>query len=114
MKPRSHWVHPEVEKDIATLIADPSPDVRYAIGQMVDEVFTSWLDEGPPTDLVSKPHAYINEFQLYVFDEFDCTFLFGWRETSGLISVFAITRMNRRNNAPYIVTKYRSRVEQYP
>lgn len=114
MKPRDHWVHPEVDDDVAALIASSAPGApRHTVGRLANEVLGVWLHEGPPADLVPAAHAYINDFELYVLDEFDCTLLLGWRETSALIAVFAITPLNRRNNAPFIIATYRSRVEQY-
>ena len=111
MKPRSFQILPEVEQDVEKLIAAGGAMVEN-VGRSWEMVEDVWGKQGLPQELQSHTTP-LNGFDLSVFDEFGCCFIFGWRERDRLLVLFAICKMQASSPAAAIINQFRNRIEAF-
>lgn len=116
MKPRSHRIHPDVDHDYEQLL-EGGERIKDSIGRGWEMVHDVWLRNGLPIgdglENRQTDEPEINGFRLIVIDEFDCTFLFGWRATDQLLVLFAMSEIRRSWSATRVIAEYRDRIENF-
>ena len=111
MKPKHSEVRPEVEDDIAVLLAG-SVRMRDHAARGFTVAHDLWLQDGLPDKLAA--HAgECNGFELSVIDAYGCTFLFGWRPRDKRLVLFAMMAVARDLTAGQIVGRFVDRIEAY-
>jgi hypothetical protein len=111
LKPRHSEVRPEVEDDIALLLAG-SIRMRNRAARGFTVAHDLWLRDGLPDELIERVRE-CNGFELYVIDAYECTFLFGWRPKDKRLVLFAMIAVARDQSAEQIVGRFVERIESY-
>jgi hypothetical protein len=111
LKPRHGEVRPEVEDDIALLLAG-SVRMRDHAARGFTVAHDLWLRDGLPEELTERVRE-CNGFELSVIDAYGCTFLFGWRPRDKRLVLFAMIAVAREQSAEQIVERFVDRIEGY-
>jgi hypothetical protein len=111
VQPRRFLILPQVEQDVEQMISAGGAMVEN-VGRSWEMVEEVWGVKGLPPQLQSQT-TMLNGFELSVFDEFGCCFVFGWRASDGLLVLFAMSKMQASSPAATIIGQFRDRIENF-